>query len=105
MISQDATCSYGHLEAISQRLASLLLEQGARKSDRVVIVSSRCAGLVYAMLGASRAGLTFTVADMAYPRARIEQIIQVLKPTFVLVCGEAACRAQSRALVRRPRGR
>ncbi|MFJ2690292.1 amino acid adenylation domain-containing protein [Pseudomonas sp. NPDC087336] len=90
VVSQDATCSYGELEAISQRLACFLLEQGARASDRVVIVSSRCAGLVYAMLGASRAGLTFSVADMAYPRVRIEQIIQVLKPTFVLVCGEAA---------------
>ncbi|OMQ41336.1 amino acid adenylation domain-containing protein [Pseudomonas putida] len=90
VVSHDATCSYGELEAISQRLASFLLGQGAKASDRVVIVSGRCAGLVYAMLGASRAGLTFTVADMAYPRSRIEQIIQVLEPSFVLVCGEAA---------------
>ena len=90
VVSHDATCSYGELEAISQRLASFLLGQGAKVSDRVVIVSGRCAGLVYAMLGASRAGLTFTVADMAYPRSRIEQIIQVLEPSFVLVCGEAA---------------
>jgi len=89
-VSHDATCSYGELEAISQRLACYLLDQGARPSDRVVIVSGRCAGLVYAMLGASRAGLTFTVADMAYPRVRIEQIIQTLQPTVVLVCGEAA---------------
>ena len=90
VVSHDATCSYGELEAISQRLASFLLGQGAKASDRVVIVSGRCAGLVYAMLGASRAGLTFTVADMAYPRSRIEQIIKVLEPSFVLVCGEAA---------------
>ncbi|MBV6824622.1 amino acid adenylation domain-containing protein [Pseudomonas sp. PD9R] len=89
VISHDAMCSYGQLEQISQRLACFLIAQGATASDRVVIVSSRCAALVYAMLGASRAGLTFTVADMAYPATRIEQIIRALEPAFILLCGEA----------------
>lgn len=40
------------------------------------------------MLGASRAGLTFTVADAAYPRGRIDQIIGLLGPAFVLLCGD-----------------
>lgn len=89
VISQDATCSYRQLEEISQGIASFLIGNGATESDRIVIVSSRCAGLVYAMLGASRAGLTFTVADNAYPPARIGQIIRALQPTVVLLCGEA----------------
>jgi amino acid adenylation domain-containing protein len=89
VISEGATCSYRQLEEISQRIACFLIKKGAVESDRVVIVSSRCAGLVYAMLGASRAGLTFTVADTAYPSARINQIIQTLQPSFVLLCGEA----------------
>ncbi|MGV8919497.1 MAG: amino acid adenylation domain-containing protein [Pseudomonas sp.] len=89
VVSQDATCSYGQLEQISQRIAWFLIENGATACDRVVIVSSRCAGLVYAMLGASRAGLTFTVADFAYPPARVSQIIRGLEPSFVLLCGEA----------------
>lgn len=89
VISQDATCSYRQLEEISRGMASLLIREGAKQSDRVVIVSSRCAGLVYAMLGASRAGLMFTVADVAYPPARVGQIIKALEPSFVLVCGEA----------------
>ncbi|MVV51719.1 amino acid adenylation domain-containing protein [Pseudomonas sp. PB120] len=88
VIAQDATCSYQQLEAISRGIAGYLIEQGATPSDRVVIVSSRCAGLVYAMLGALRAGLTFSVADVAYPPARIDQIIRALSPSFVLVCGE-----------------
>lgn len=87
--AQDATCSYGQLEQISQGIAAFLLENGAKGSDRVVIVSSRCAGLVYAMLGALRAGLTFTIADAAYPPARIGQIIRTLEPAFVLLCGDA----------------
>ena len=89
VISHDASCSYRQLERISRGIAGFLIEKGARESDRVVIVSNRCAGLVYAMLGASRAGLTFSVADMAYPAARIDQIIRILQPSFVLLCGGA----------------
>ncbi|WP_248920569.1 amino acid adenylation domain-containing protein [Pseudomonas entomophila] len=84
----EVTCSYRQLERVSHGIAEYLLAQGGGIADRVVIVSSRCAGLVYAMLGASRAGLTFTVADAAYPRGRIDQIIGLLGPAFVLLCGD-----------------
>ncbi|KII28822.1 antibiotic biosynthesis protein [Pseudomonas fluorescens] len=94
VISHDTTCSYRQLEEISRGIASWLIANGATESDRIVIVSSRCAGLVYSMLGASRAGLTFTVADMAYPPARIGQIIHLLEPAFVLLCGEATFELQ-----------
>ena len=90
VVSHDATCSYRQLEQISHGIASFLKVNGANESDRVVIVSNRCAGLVYAMLGALRAGLTFTVADVAYPPARIGQIIRALQPSFVLLCGGAS---------------
>jgi amino acid adenylation domain-containing protein len=89
VVSHEATYSYRQLEETSRRIAALLILKGAAASDRVVIVSNRCAGLVSAMLGASRAGLIFSVADMAYPAARIEQILRVLEPAFVLLCGEA----------------
>ncbi|MGF0238575.1 amino acid adenylation domain-containing protein [Rhodococcus sp. IEGM1300] len=90
VVAQEASCSYRQLEQISQGIASFLIANGATGSERVVIVSSRCAALVYAMLGVSRAGLVFSVADIAYPPARIGQIIHTLQPTFVLLCGEAA---------------
>ena len=89
VISQEATCSYQQLEEISRGIANFLKKNGATASDRVVIVSSRCAGLVYAMLGAMRAGSAFTVADIAYPPARINQILRTLQPTFILLCGGA----------------
>lgn len=89
IIAPDVTCSYQQLEQISRGIAVHLLASGAHGSDRVVIVASRCAGLVYAMLGALRAGLTFTIADAAYPAARVAQIIGTLKPSAVLLCGEA----------------
>ncbi|MEX3773115.1 amino acid adenylation domain-containing protein [Pseudomonas sp. MYb118] len=89
VVSPGAQCSYRQLEAISRGLAGLLIEKGASASDRVVIVASRSAGLVYAMLGAMRGGLAFTVADAAYPAARVDQIIRTLEPAFVLLCGDA----------------
>ncbi|QVM89484.1 amino acid adenylation domain-containing protein [Pseudomonas entomophila] len=87
--TQDLACSYQQLERISHGIAAYLLALGGAAGDRVVIVSSRCAGLVYGLLGASRAGLTFSVADAAYPPGRIGQIIDLLRPAFVLVCGSA----------------
>lgn len=89
VISHSGSCTYGQLAAISRDLAGLLIEKGATPTDRVVIVASRCAGLVYAMLGAMRSGMAFTVADAAYPAARVEQIIRTLEPAFVLLCGDA----------------
>ncbi|MFJ4349225.1 amino acid adenylation domain-containing protein [Pseudomonas sp. NPDC089401] len=89
IIAPSVSCSYAQLERISHGIAATLLASGAQAQDRVVIVASRCAGLIYAMLGALRAGLTFTVADVAYPPARIEQIIQTLQPACILLCGDA----------------
>ena len=89
IIAQHTTCSYTQLEQISQGIAAFLVENAASGSDRVVIVASRSAALVYAMLGCLRAGLAFTVADAAYPAVRIKQIVSTLKPAVVLRCGEA----------------
>ncbi|HDS1737111.1 amino acid adenylation domain-containing protein [Pseudomonas sp. BP8] len=89
IITERATCSYRQLAQISQGIAAYLLEHGVDASDRVVIVASRCASLVYAMLGALRAGKTFTIADVAYPTARVQQIVRTLEPAFVLLCGDA----------------
>ena len=89
IIAQHTTCSYTQLEQISQGIAAFLVENAASGADRVVIVASRSAALVYAMLGCLRAGLAFTVADAAYPAVRIKQIVSPLKPAVVLRCGEA----------------
>ncbi|MFV3372602.1 amino acid adenylation domain-containing protein [Pseudomonas sp. NY11226] len=89
IIAQHTTCSYTQLEQISQGIAAFLVENAASGADRVVIVASRSAALVYAMLGCLRAGLAFTVADAAYPAVRIKQIVSTLKPAVVLRCGEA----------------
>ncbi|MDF3174703.1 AMP-binding protein, partial [Pseudomonas sp. ER28] len=89
IIGQHTICSYSQLEQISAGIAAFLVKNAASGTDRVVIVTHRSAALVYAMLGCLRAGLAFTVADAAYPAARIEQIVSTLKPAVVLRCAEA----------------
>ncbi|MCE0778004.1 amino acid adenylation domain-containing protein [Pseudomonas sp. NMI542_15] len=102
ILARHTTCSYAQLAQISQGIAACLLEQSASGADRVVIVASRGAGLVYAMLGCLRAGLAFTVADAAYPPARIGQIIRTLTPAVVLRCGEASVDTDSPLVISVP---
>lgn len=89
IIGQHTTCNYSQLEQISAGIAAFLVKNATSGTDRVVIVTRRSAALVYAMLGCLRAGLAFTVADAAYPAARIEQIVNTLKPAVILRCAEA----------------
>jgi len=89
IIGEGVSCSYQQLQRISHGIASFLFEHRTGDADRVLIVCSRGAGLVYAMLGALRAGLPFSVVDVAYPAARIAQLVESLEPAFIVLCGEA----------------
>ncbi|BBH46320.1 amino acid adenylation domain-containing protein [Pseudomonas sp. KU43P] len=99
IIGDGLSCSYRQLQQISHGIAGFLRERGGSSGDRVLIVCSRGAGLVYAMLGALRAGLPFTVVDVAYPAARIAQLVDSLEPAFILCCGEAQVAAPGSAQV------
>ncbi|MFV3289035.1 amino acid adenylation domain-containing protein [Pseudomonas sp. NY11955] len=102
IVAPHTTCSYTQLQRISQGIAAFLVANAASASDRVVIVANRGPALVYAMLGCLRAGLAFTVADAAYPAARIKQIISTLTPAVVLRCGEAAVDADQLIVINVP---
>ena len=93
IVTSHITCSYTQLAQISQGMAAHLLENTGSSTDRVLIVADRCAALVYAMLGCLRAGLAFSVADAAYPAARIQQLVNTLAPAVILRCGQATVEA------------
>jgi amino acid adenylation domain-containing protein len=90
----EGVCSYGELEHISRRLALCLRARGIGPGHSVAIVAERGPALVYAMLGALRAGATFYVADAAYPAARIEQCVRQLQPSMLLLCAQVQVSAQ-----------
>lgn len=86
--SRYGTCSYAELERISRQLALALQARGLKPGDRVAILSDRNPALVYAMLGVLRAAAAFTIADSAYPAARIAATLEQVRPAILLACGE-----------------
>ncbi|MFK3818884.1 amino acid adenylation domain-containing protein [Pseudomonas sp. NPDC089407] len=102
IITPHATCSYTQLAQISQGIAAHLLEHTGSSTDRVLIVAERCAAMVYAMLGCLRAGRAFSVADAAYPAARIQLLASTLAPAVILRCGQATVEAGQTLVVTVP---
>jgi acyl-CoA synthetase (AMP-forming)/AMP-acid ligase II len=66
------TCSYGQLEADSERVARGLLQAGVAPGDRVVLFMPNCAELVLAYLGCFKAGAIAVPLNTRYrwPEAR-----------------------------------
>ncbi|MGI6854730.1 amino acid adenylation domain-containing protein [Mesorhizobium sp. 1B3] len=87
LVYRNEHCSYGALEQISRGVANALLARHIRSHDRILIVSDRSPALVFAILGAARAGVPFSVVDAAYPKARIASVGDILEPSVVLICG------------------
>ncbi len=72
--------SYGELEAQSNRLAHRLLADGLGRQEVVAIYAHRSATLVWAVLGALKAGAAFVVLDPSYPPARTIEILRLARP-------------------------
>ncbi|MBA6141174.1 amino acid adenylation domain-containing protein [Pseudomonas sp. p99-361] len=102
IITAHRLCTYAQLAQISQGIAAYLLEITVNSDDRVLIVAERGAALVYAMLGCLRAGRAFSVADAAYPPARLQQLASSLAPRVVLRCGQAHVEAADACVVTVP---
>ncbi len=72
--------SYGELEAQSNRLAHFLRTASVGTEDSVAIYAHRSATLVWAVLGALKAGAAFVALDPAYPPARIIEMLRLARP-------------------------
>jgi non-ribosomal peptide synthetase component F len=90
LVSSFGVCSHGGLEKISRHLSYALLDGGVKPYGKIAIVSGRNPALVYAMLAVLRTGACFSVIDGAYPVERILRMTQILKPDYLLVCGDDA---------------
>jgi amino acid adenylation domain-containing protein len=67
--------TYGELARYSHQMAQRLIRMGVRRGDRVSLMLGRSAEMVVAMLGTLRAGAAYVPIDLAYPAARIEDIL------------------------------
>jgi amino acid adenylation domain-containing protein len=71
--------SYGALEAISNRMAGHLLEDGAETGSLVGIVATDARDVIAAELAVLKAGCAFVPLDPTLPRKRLETMIQAVE--------------------------
>ncbi|MCA9654214.1 MAG: amino acid adenylation domain-containing protein [Myxococcales bacterium] len=76
---------YGELVARVDRVARWLDDQGIGDGDRVAVLMDNCIEAIVSMLAIFEAGAAYVPLDPSYPRARIETILDEVRPKAVLV--------------------
>jgi amino acid adenylation domain-containing protein len=82
--SGDTALTYAELNARANRLARLLLEQGAGPETVVGVAMPRSAGLVVALLAILKAGAAYLPIDPDYPPERIECMLSDAAPVLTV---------------------
>ena len=72
--------TYSELDLTSNRIASALMEQGARPGTIVAICLERSVEMIAAMLGVTKSGAAYLPIDPGYPVARIAETIADAAP-------------------------
>ena len=81
----DESLTYEALEQQSNRLARLLLDQGCKSGDRVCLFVPKSIQAIAGMLGVLKAGCVYVPIDLESPSARVQRVIEVARPTAVLL--------------------
>ena len=98
VVSPEGALSFADLEELSRNLALDLVKRDAGRGARVAVYADRGAAVVVALLGALRAGATFSILDAAYPEARNALCIEQLAPRLLLNCSASAAPVASAAI-------
>ena len=78
------TWTYNELNQRSNQLAHYLIARGVQPQDVVAIYSHRSASLVWALMGAFKAGAAFLILDPTYPEARLASYLELGQPKAFL---------------------
>ncbi len=98
VVWQGRTWTYAELDLRAETLARRLLAQGVGPESRVGICLERTPQMIAAVLGVLKAGGAYVPLDPAYPRDRLDFMLQdaevaVLISERELACGFAQCPA------------
>jgi amino acid adenylation domain-containing protein len=72
--------TYGELNETANRIASALIEQGAKPGTIVAICLERSVEMIATMLGVAKSGATYLPIDPGYPVARIAETMADASP-------------------------
>ncbi|MGV0816267.1 AMP-binding protein, partial [Mycolicibacterium boenickei] len=86
--------SYRELDEASNRLARLLIGQGAGPGACVGLLMGRSADAIVAILGVLKSGAAYLPMDPAHPDARVEFMLADAKPVAVVTTAELAERVR-----------
>ncbi|OBJ66758.1 non-ribosomal peptide synthetase, partial [Mycobacterium colombiense] len=78
------TMTYRELDEAANRMARLLIEEGAGPGERVALLFSRSADAIVAILAALKTGAAYLPIDPALPAARIEFLLADAEPVAVV---------------------
>jgi amino acid adenylation domain-containing protein len=80
IVEGAAGWTYREVDDFSTRIGGYLRANGVGRGDTVAILGHRSAPLVWAILGALKAGARFTILDPAFPAARLIAYIGAVSP-------------------------
>ncbi|MFF5435825.1 amino acid adenylation domain-containing protein, partial [Streptomyces griseofuscus] len=84
VVFEDLKLSYGEVSERANRLARLLVEQGAGPERFVAVALPRSADLVVALLAVLKSGAAYVPIDPDYPADRIAYILEDARPMSVI---------------------
>jgi len=80
LLDKDGSCTYRELDLLSNRLARFLIASGIQHGDVVAVYGHRSSAIVWAMLGALKAGAGFMILDPSHPPSRSIECLELAKP-------------------------
>ena len=81
---EDSSLTYAELDKRAELLAAFLVKHGVEPGQVVGLVLDRSLEMVVAMIAALKAGGAYLPLDPAYPRERVDFILNEAKPRVIL---------------------
>ncbi|MGV0816255.1 condensation domain-containing protein, partial [Mycolicibacterium boenickei] len=95
---EGRSMTYRELDEASNRLAHLLMDQGAGPGECVALLLERSAQAIVAILAVLKSGAAYLPIDPAHPGARVEFMLADAKPVAAVTTGGLAERLGGRGV-------
>ncbi len=84
LVCRGRRFSYGELERLANQLAHLLLEQGLRRWDRVVVYADNCTETVVAIFAILKAGGVFVLINPSTKQDKLAYVLNNCRAAFLM---------------------
>ena len=84
VVGRNSSLTYAELDALSNRIANYLHENGVIRGDRVAVLGERIPETIASILGILKAGGVYVPIDVSYPKERVDFIMQDGNCKFLL---------------------